>query len=319
MAKAPYPVAPEQTDEQAHPQVGVPEPDGPRGIQIQWVPVESIRVPNPRGRDKKKHQRITENIGQVGLKKPITLRPRGDGEYDLVCGQGRLESFRKLGQELVPAIVREVSEEDMLLMSLVENIARRNPSSMETVRHLAALRERGYNHREIGEKVGMAPSYVTEHLYLYDHGEEHLLAAVETGRVPLPAAVIIARSDDGEVQTALLEAVEKKLLTTAELHRARKLAVMRKSFGKALNGGPRRRPLQPVTGESIVRAFRKEQTKQRQAFKKAELCDRQLAFVVNALGMLLHREDFVNLLRAEGLATLPEQLAELLKEAGTHD
>ncbi len=225
-----------------------------------------------------------------------------------------MESFQKLGQKRVPAIIREVSEEDMLLMGLVENIARHNPSPMETVRHLVALRDRGYSHREIGEKVGLGPSYVSENLYLYDHGEEHLLAALETGRVPLPAAIIIARSDDHEVQTALLEAVEQKQLTTAELHRARKLALMRKTFGKALHASARRKPLQPVSGQSIVKAFRKEQAKQRQALKKAELCERQLAFAVNAVRMLVHNEDFTNLLRAEGLATLPEHLAELVKE-----
>jgi ParB family chromosome partitioning protein len=201
---------------------------------------------------------------------------------------------------------------------LVENLARRNPSTMETVRHLAALRERGYNYSEIGEKVGLAPNYVSEQLYLYDHGEEHLLAAVETGRIPLPAAVIIARSDDHQVQGALLEAAEKRLLTTPELHRARKLTVMRRSFGKKLHAGSRRKPLQPVTGASIVKAFRKEQARQRQALKKADLCERRLAFTVSALRVVLHDEDFVNLLRAEQLATLPEQLAELLKEGDSN-
>jgi ParB family chromosome partitioning protein len=287
----------------------------PHPLDIQWVPIDSIRIPNPRGRDKKKHQRITDSIRQVGLKKPITLRPRGDGGYDLVCGQGRLESFRQLGQTTVPAIIREMSEEDMLLMGLVENLARRTPTSMETVRQLAALRDRGYSHAQIGQKVGMAPNHVSEHLYLYDHGEEQLLAAVDAGRIPLHAAVVIARSDDDGVQAALLEALEERTLTVSELTRARKLAVMRQSFGKSRQRG-RKHPQQPVTSESIVRAFRREQIRQRQALKRAELCERSLTFAVSGLRVLLRDEDFVNLLRAENLTTIPEHLAEQVKQGG---
>ena len=290
-------------------------PAQPHPLDIQWVPIDSIRVPNPRGRDRKKHQRITDSIRQVGLKKPITLRPRNDGGYDLVCGQGRLESFRQLGQTTVPAIIREVSEEDMLLMGLIENFARRRPTSMETVRQLAALRDRGYSHAQTGQKVGMAPNHVSEYLYLYDHGEEQLLGAVDTGRIPLHAAIVIARSSDGDVQAALLEALEERTLTVRELTRARKLAVMRQSFGKSRQPG-RKHPQQPVTRESVVKAFRREQIRQRQALKKAELCERSLDFAVSGLRVLLHDEDFVNLLRAENLATIPEQLAVQVKQGG---
>jgi ParB family chromosome partitioning protein len=291
--------------------------DGKEELRVQWVPIESIRIPNPRGRDRKKHRRITESIERVGLKKPITLRSRPDGGYDLVCGQGRLESFQQLGQTMVPALVREVSEEEMLLMSLVENMARRTPRTMETVRQLAALRDKEYSHAQIGEKVGLAPNHVSELLYLYDHGEEHLLAAAETGRIPLSAAIIIARSDDAEVQAALLDALERRKLTSSEVRRARRLAEMRRAFGKGYRPGTKRAQ-QPVTGESIVKAFRREQMRQRQALKKAELCERRLAFVISSFRLLLADEDFVNLLRAENLTTLPEHLAEQVKQGATN-
>ena len=64
---------------------------------VQLVPINKIRVLNPRARNKAKFSEIVTNVSKVGLKRPITVCPRAGsgGEYDLVCGQGRLEAFRK--------------------------------------------------------------------------------------------------------------------------------------------------------------------------------------------------------------------------------
>jgi ParB family chromosome partitioning protein len=285
-------------------------------LTVAWVPIDPIRVPTPRLRDKKRHARITQNIFDVGLKRPITLRPRGDGGYDLVCGQGRLESLQCLGETLAPAIIRDISEKESLLMSLVENIARRTRTTMEMVRELALLRERGYTQVEIGQKVGMATNHVGEYLFLYDRGEAKLLSAVDTGSISITAALTIARTEDDQLRAALREALQEGKLTAAELQRACKLADVRRAFGKALGPGKRSRSQQTITSDTIVRALRKEQVRQRQALKKAELCERRLAFTVSGLRVLLADEDFVNLLRAEELATLPAYLAEQIKRGG---
>jgi len=292
------------------------EADPQVAADIEMIPVESIRVLNPRSRNRRKYQEIVTNISEVGLKKPITVCPRKGGGYDLVCGQGRLEACRQLGQTMVPAIIRDVSSEDALLMSLVENIARRKPTTMEAVRQLALLRERGYREPEIARKIGIAESHVYECLHLYDHGEERLLAAVDAGRIAVLTAAIIARSKHGQVQEALLEAFEQGKIGHRELTRARLIADSRKLFGRVRAPGKRAAPL---TGEAIVRAFQRERQKQRQALKKAQLCESRLLFVVNALKMLFGNEHFVTLLRAEGLESLPEFLAEKIKEKGEHE
>ncbi|MCL4552291.1 MAG: ParB N-terminal domain-containing protein [Candidatus Marsarchaeota archaeon] len=281
--------------------------------QIELIPIESIHVVNPRERNKKKFQQIVANISRIGLKRPITVRKRPDGEYDLVCGQGRLEAFRQLNETMVPAIIRDISSEDALLMSLVENLARRRPSTMETIRALVLLRDRGYSHSEIGRKTGIVASSVTSMLVLYDRGEEHLLNAVEAGRVSLASAILISRSPNTEVQAALTRAMEEKKITPGELKRARRLADRRDAFGLSGRGtGKKNRP--DITPESIVRTFRREQERQRQALKKAELCEAKLVFTISALRMLFRDENFINLLRAEGLETLPDYIAEHIKK-----
>ena len=106
--------------------------------EIKLIPIESIRILNPRYRDQKKFQAIIQSIKNLGLKKPIkvSLRAAPEGDepgYDLVAGQGRIEACLALGFKEIAAIVVSVSKEDRLLMSLVENMARRFPSPMDLV------------------------------------------------------------------------------------------------------------------------------------------------------------------------------------------
>src|SRR5207244_3581623 len=82
--------------------------------EVKMIPIDRIRILNPRHRDKKRFQVIIESIRTVGLKKPIQVSRRSakeqaDGEYDLVCGQGRIEAFMALGHKEIPAVVVEVS------------------------------------------------------------------------------------------------------------------------------------------------------------------------------------------------------------------
>ena len=99
-----------------------------RPQQIEMIPISRITVLNPRSRNKRQHREIVNNIEAIGLKRPITVSRRqgpGGPRYDLVCGQGRLEAFQMLGQTEIPAVVIEAAEDECLVMSLVENIARR--------------------------------------------------------------------------------------------------------------------------------------------------------------------------------------------------
>jgi ParB family chromosome partitioning protein len=135
-----------------------------------------------------------------------------DAGYDLVCGQGRLEAFIALGQNEILAIVIEASEEDCYVMSLVENLARRHPGTIELMREIGALKERGYSNAEIAAKIDFTADYIASICYLLEHGEERLLVAVERGVMPADIAMEIARAPDGDSQRALAEAYENKLL-----------------------------------------------------------------------------------------------------------
>ena len=96
--------------------------------ELRMIPIDRIRVLNPRERNGEAFEEIVGNIKALGLKKPVTVTPRTDatGPYFLlICGEGRLKAFLSLGQPEIPAMVVHVSDEDAFIMSLAENIARR--------------------------------------------------------------------------------------------------------------------------------------------------------------------------------------------------
>ena len=102
---------------------------------VTLIPIARVEILNSRERNMKIFEEIVENIKSIGLKKPITVteRPGDDGnpKYLLVCGEGRLNAFRILGETHIPALVVDVSDEDAFIMSLAENIARRGHRPLE--------------------------------------------------------------------------------------------------------------------------------------------------------------------------------------------
>jgi hypothetical protein len=106
-----------------------------RPKRVKNIPIDQIRFLNPRLGNRRNFQEMVQSIANVGLKRPITVSPRKSEEdsvsYDLVCGQGRIEAFIQLSQTEIPVIVIEAEESDCLVMSLVENCARRQHRAID--------------------------------------------------------------------------------------------------------------------------------------------------------------------------------------------
>jgi ParB family chromosome partitioning protein len=285
--------------------------------RVEMVPIEQIRVLNPRFRNKNKFQQIVTNIRNLGLKRPITVstsKRKGGKNYDLVCGQGRLEAYVALGQEEIPAIIVNVSKEDCFLMSLVENLARRQQLSIELVRQIGVLKERGYTSAQIAAKIDVTKEYVRGIVRLLECGEERLISAVEKGQVPISTAVEISTATGEDAQRALLEAYEKKKLRGNALTRVRQLIEQRRTKGKKLFVGTSAGKKKELTANMLVRTYRQEVERQTMLIKKAKLCEARLIFIVSALGELLRDEHFSTLLRAEAIDSMPKYLANQIKD-----
>lgn len=290
--------------------------------EIVSVPISSITVLNPRIRSRKIFAEIVASIRLVGLKKPITVSAREDGSgFDLVCGQGRLEAYVELGQAEIPAVVINASTEDCFVMSLVENLARRQHSSLEHMNEIGTLKQSGYSASDIATKVGLSLEYVYAACHLLEHGEERLLKAVETGEMPPTIAMEIAKAKEEDVQRALVEAYENKSMPGNLIVGIRKIIEQRNVHGKTMVRLDRRSGASggKVTADSLVRAYRNETERQKLMVKKATVTRERLEFITQALAALLKDEVFQVLLRADDLMKIPRPLAERIAAAGAGD
>jgi ParB family transcriptional regulator, chromosome partitioning protein len=284
---------------------------------IQLIPISLIDVVNPRDRNKRSFEEMTLSIQEVGLKKPITVSRRehpAGVRYEVVCGQGRLEAYQALGQAEIPAILDSASPEECLLKSLVENLGRRKHSAVDLLQDLARMKNYGYNDMEIARKTGLNPHYVRDVVRLIQKGEERLLKAVQAGQIPITVAIEIAESDDAGVQAALMQAYEKKILRGRKFLIVKNIIERRKQRGKKLpKQTPRSAELSPA---ALIRTYRQDADRKHFLIRKATATRDQLVFATEAMRTLLADQNFVTLLRAEALDTLPRNLASRMRSRG---
>ena len=286
-------------------------------IAIETIPIERITVLNPRVRDPKKFAEIVDSIRKVGLKQPIKVsRTRGaDGEiaYNLVCGQGRIEAFQALEQTEIPAIVTDLSEDDSLVASLVENIARTQPLPGDLFRAIGDLVERGYSNAKIGAKIGYSAVHVGRIRRLLKAGEERLLIAVETGKMPLHVAVAISEEKDHRAQELLVEAYNNGELTLSQMPRARSAIEHRERYGKALRRDAGEAKPTSSSYDALARRLKEAVRNHGALIASADTTSEHLRTLVQGLRMLLSEDHFLTLLRAEQVQSMPAPLAHLVQ------
>jgi ParB family transcriptional regulator, chromosome partitioning protein len=147
----------------------IPGDTNPPPAGLTYLPVSQI-VANPRQprtqMDLGELEGLAESIREHGILQPlvVTTDPGGD-HYTLVAGERRLRAALLAGLEEVPAIVRQVSEQERLELALIENIQRADLSPLDTAEAYQQLVEEfGLHHDEIANRVGKSRESVSNHL-----------------------------------------------------------------------------------------------------------------------------------------------------------
>lgn len=109
---------------------------------------------------------LAASIKEKGVLQPVVVRQRSDG-YELVVGERRLRAAIKVGLSTIPAIVKDISESEMLELALVENIQRTDLNPIdEALAYKRLVDEFNLTHDEIAEKVGKDRSTISNALRL---------------------------------------------------------------------------------------------------------------------------------------------------------
>lgn len=285
--------------------------------RVEMIPIDQITIVNPRVRNKRVFKEIVDNIAELGLKRPITVTRRAEAGgpfYDLVCGQGRLEAFRALGQTEVPALVVGADPEDCLVASLVENCARRQHHALDLLQDIGGMRQRGYSSPEIARKTGLSLEYVNGVARLLETGEQRLLRSVESGAIPISIALQIAEADDRDVQAALQVAYEKGILKGRKLVAAKRIVETRRRRGKGLASTSKKQGTR-MSADALLRAYQEDTDRKRIMIRRTAATRNRLVFITEALRRLLADERFVALVEDEDLATMPENVAARINQS----
>ncbi len=148
------------------------------------IPLDAID-PNPeqprRAFDPEQLERLAQSIRVHGVLQPVVVRRAGD-RYELVVGERRWRASRTAGVATIPAVVADLDPQDRLEVALIENVQRHDLNPIELAFAFRALSEGGATQEEIGQRVGLDRSTVSNHLRLLDLPKE-LQEDVETGRI----------------------------------------------------------------------------------------------------------------------------------------
>ena len=147
------------------------EPE-PQSGEIQTLPVSAI-VPNPvqprRVFRETELEELAASIRENGLLQPLVVRPAptAKGRYELIAGERRFRALKRLGWSDAPVLVRDASDETLLVLALVENLQREALNPLEEAEGYAALSERyGLSQSDIANVVGKDRSTVANLLRL---------------------------------------------------------------------------------------------------------------------------------------------------------
>lgn len=182
------------------------EPTIPQS-KLQEIEIDRI-YPNPHQPRKQfsedKIKELADSMKESGMIQPVVVYCQ-DERYYLIVGERRWRAAQLLQWEKIPAVIRDYSENEIVIDSLVENIQRENLNSLEIANGIDSLASiTGFNHQQISEKLGMSRVAVTNFLRLLKLPD------------PVKELVVDGRLDQGHARALLGMELESDMVTLAK-------------------------------------------------------------------------------------------------------
>lgn len=201
----------------------------PNGLEITEIPTDVIKFFVRRSRSPGAYARLKESIQHVGLKLPIHVkdisdwspsdrrRPEGGCyQYELICGQGRLQAFQQLGFKRIPAIVLNVAENEIVGRFLAENVMRKRLSWYEKAQLVKKDIEAGADIDKIKDKYFVTTGQVYKYLRILRQASGKLLDDDEIEKLSMNQAEELT-SMDAKAQEIVVEVLKEEQLHSSQL------------------------------------------------------------------------------------------------------
>lgn len=205
---------------------------GSGAVELKISELEPNREQPRREFDEKAMAELADSIAQHGLLQPLLVRPLFGGGYQIVAGERRWRAARMAGLSEVPAVVREMSDHEVMELALIENLQREDLTPLEEANGYQTLLDKyGMTQDEVAKTVGKSRPAVANALRLL-HLPEAIREMVERGELSAGhARTLLAFPDEASMLEAAKKAVEQGL-SVRELERMAKRAAEAQKEGE---------------------------------------------------------------------------------------
>lgn len=132
--------------------------------------------------DGEKLDELAQSIKENGVIQPIIVRQSPVIGYEILAGERRYRASLLAGLRSIPAVVKQLSDQEMMVQSIIENLQRENLNPIEEARAYESLVEKGFTHAEIADKMGKSRPYISNAIRLLSLPDA-ILSEVENGKL----------------------------------------------------------------------------------------------------------------------------------------
>jgi ParB family chromosome partitioning protein len=175
--------------------------------------------------DEERLEQLVQSIKSNGIIQPLLVRRISSGKYQLVAGERRWRAAKRAGLQGVPCIVKEIPEDKMLELALIENIQRQELNAIEEAHAYKRLIESlGLTQEMVAQKVGRDRTFITNYLRLLRLPED-IQRLVEAEQISMGHARALLGIDEPDIQRKLAKEIMDKGLSVRQIERTIKRIV----------------------------------------------------------------------------------------------
>ena len=158
---------------------------------------------------------LSQSIAENGLIQPIIVRKSDIIGYELIAGERRLRACKRLGMTEIPAVVKEVTDQESRKQAIIENLQRSNLNPIEEAKaYRSLINELAYSHEELAKAMGKSRPYISNALRLL----QEIQTSIENGKLSQGHARALLAVEDTKKQLTIYHQVltEKWSVRTLE-------------------------------------------------------------------------------------------------------
>ena len=183
--------------------------------KVMEIPIDSI-VPNPyqprRVFSQSALEELSESIKVYGILQPITVRNKGNDEYELVAWERRLRASKLAGRATIPAIINNMSDESSAVLALLENLQREDLNFIEeAMGYENLIKEHSFTQQQLAGKLGKNQSTIANKLRILRLPTDIKIKLVEHGLTERHARALLKLPEESLMRDVLDKVIKSDL------------------------------------------------------------------------------------------------------------